>query len=320
MTMHYVTLFNQTYFTRGLAMMESLSSYCADIVVTVICFDEETYQTLIALNRAYINPVSLETFESEALKKVKITRTLAEYCWTCTPFSIAYVLEHLKVDSCTYLDADLYFYASPLPLIAEMGDSAVLITPHRYTPRYDQSHTAGIYCVQFMRFTNTEAGLEALTWWQEACLMWCYNRFEDGKFGDQKYLDDWTTRFKKVHVLQHLGGGVAPWNVQQYDIIPVSISFPGVSLRDKKTKKICPVIFYHFHQLRYISQEAIDCGNYVLSRAVQQLLYQPYIRHLQRLSLQFNLFPEQVKENFSFMTFLQQIKRRIKGTYNVVLL
>lgn len=44
----------------------------------------------------------------------------------------------------------------------------------------------------------------------------CVMQLENGKFGDQKYLDDWTARFKDVHVLQHLGGGIAPWNVQQY--------------------------------------------------------------------------------------------------------
>ena len=71
--------------------------------------------------------------------------------------------------------------------------------------------------MQFMLFKNTEGGLKVLNWWRDCCLEWCYNRHEDGKFGDQKYLDDWTTRFKNIHVLRNLGGGLAPWNVQQYD-------------------------------------------------------------------------------------------------------
>lgn len=316
---HYVTLFNEYYFTRGLAMMESLFHHCKNIHITVICFDEDTFQKLSQLHRSYIYPVSLSDFEIDDLKQVKKNRSLAEYCWTCTPFSIAYVLDHLKVESCTYLDADLYFFASPEPLITEMGDQAVLITPHRYTPIYDQSQTAGIYCVQFMRFTNTETGLKALRWWQAACLEWCYNRFEDGKFGDQKYLDDWPTHFEKVHVLQHLGGGLAPWNIQQYELSLKDGQLLGQVKSKKENSKIFfPLIFYHFHQLRHLGATRVDAGLYRLSKSVHRYLYGPYIQHLHRLAVQFDLLPKETSQNnFSFITFLKNMKRRWQGTYNI---
>ena len=71
--------------------------------------------------------------------------------------------------------------------------------------------------MQFVTFKNTVQGLKVLNWWRDACIEWCYARHEDGKFGDQKYLDNWTTMFEGVRELKHLGGGVAPWNLQQYD-------------------------------------------------------------------------------------------------------
>lgn len=160
--------------------------------------------------------VSLHQFEDSELLRVKPTRTAAEYCWTSTASTILYSINTFGLQNCTYIDADMCFYSDPAALIDEMGENSVLITDHRYTAQYDQSVTSGKYCVQFVTFKNTKEGLAVLNWWRNACIEWCYNRVEEGKFGDQKYLDCWTTQFNGVHELKHLGGGVAPWNVQQY--------------------------------------------------------------------------------------------------------
>ena len=69
-----------------------------------------------------------------------------------------------------------------------MGDKSILLTKHRYSPQYNKELKAGKYCVQFVTFKNDARALEALIWWRDRCLEWCYNRFEDGKFGDQLYL------------------------------------------------------------------------------------------------------------------------------------
>jgi hypothetical protein len=123
-----------------------------------------------------------------------------------------------------------------------------------------------------MTFNADERGLEVLQWWQDRCLEWCYARFENGKFGDQKYLDDWTERFKGVHVLRHLGGGVAPWNVQQY-----KIGMVGASLQ----VDTFPLIFYHFHGYKYYKNGVHDFVlGYKLSLEVVNLLYFPYAKAL----------------------------------------
>src|SRR5213075_3097505 len=108
-----------------------------------------------------------------------------------------------------------------------------------------------IYCVQFMCFKNNEDGLTALKWWRERCLEWCYNRVEDGKFGDQKYLDDWPERFSGiVWELKNIGGGVAPWNVQQYKFIKANKN--KISGIEKNTGDNFELVFFHFHALSFI--------------------------------------------------------------------
>src|SRR5262249_5291447 len=152
------------------------------------------------------------------LLDVKPSRSRTEYYWTATPAVCSYALKtEPGLESITYLDADLMFFADPAPAFEELADGSILIVPHRYAPEHRiWEEPCGIYNVQFVTFRRDANGLAALDWWRERCLEWCYNRYEDGRFGDQKYLDDWPTRFGGVRVLEHLGGGLAPWNVGQY--------------------------------------------------------------------------------------------------------
>jgi hypothetical protein len=273
---NFCTLFDSNYLSRALAMYRSLEAIGEDFKLYAVCFDDLAYQVLREMNLSRLVAIPLVDFESPQLLAVKGSRSVGEYCWTCTSHLIRYMLDTYELPEVTYLDADLYFYAKPSLLLSEFKESnaSVLITEHRYTPRYDQSATSGIYCVQFMTFKADKRGMEVLQWWQDRCIEWCYARFEDGKFGDQKYLDDWPQRFQGVHVLQHLGGGVAPWNVQQYKL-------------QKKTNDIYvneyPLVFYHFHGYRCYEDGVHDFSDnwsYRLSRKVVDLVYRPYARAL----------------------------------------
>ncbi|RZL19898.1 MAG: glycosyl transferase [Pedobacter sp.] len=219
--------------------------------------------------------ISLKKFENERLLEAKKDRTAGEYCWTCASSSIKYCIETYHLDHCTYVDADLLFFKDPKVLIDEMGEKEVLITEHRFSPRYAQSAINGKYCVQFMTFRNTWGGMVVLNWWVDACLTWCYNRIEDGKFGDQKYLDDWTTRFSTIHVLQHLGGGVAPWNVQQYDFSTMGTKVLGTSIA---THEKFDLVFYHYHGFHYTKNDSYSLSNesYQLERNHVKYIYRAY--------------------------------------------
>lgn len=312
---NFCTLFDSNYLPRGLALYESLIKTEEDFFLYVICFDDLAFNILTKLNLDRLKPIQLSDFENEALLKVKTERTAGEYCWTCTPHVIRYVLDTYNLDQVTYLDADLYFYNKPSLLLNEltMANCSILITEHRYTPRYDHSRLCGIYCVQFMTFNADKAGRTALQWWQDRCLEWCFNRHEDGKFGDQKYLDDWTTRFKGVHVLQHLGGGVAPWNVQQYSL-KTSNSRPYVN--------DIPIVFYHFQEYKYYKNGIHDfVGGCLLSQQAVDFLYKPYGRALlAAYDLIYTVDPlfdrGWATMDYSWMGKVKYLKRIVRGVAN----
>ena len=282
---YFCTLFDIKCAPYGIVMYESLSRYCKSFHLYVFAFCDETYRTLVKLDLPNVTVIALAEFEDEALLRIKPTRTQGEYCWTCASSTLWYCLTQLNLPLCTYLDADLCFYAAPDVLIDEIGDDSILITEHRYTPQYNQEDTCGRYCVQFMTIRNNEDGRIALKWWRDACIDWCYARFEDGKFGDQKYLDDWTDRFRGVHVLKHLGGGVAPWNLQQYNFRKGS---DGVWLVENSSCSECQVVFFHFHNVKIQPNGYVDDQimllSYNIDKNTQYIFYRDYIKLLNKAS------------------------------------
>ena len=277
----FCTLFNSIYLSRGLAMYNSLERCCSDFHLFVFAFDDKSLEYLKSLNLKYTTIISLQEFEDEELLSVKQTRSVGEYFWTCTSSALLYILKNYDVDHCTYIDSDLYFFSSPQVLYDELGDDSILITPHHYTKKYDQSKKTGIYCVQYMTFKNDEKGLTALTWWRNACIEWCFSRFEDGRFGDQKYLDDWSERFEGVYVCENLGAGVAPWNMQQYEFAKDNDIITGTEFA---TGNKFEIIFVHFHSLFFVSPTFFSPRPYYKrNKSVISLLFNPYAKEICRI-------------------------------------
>ena len=90
-------------------MYESLNDHSPDFNLYIFAFDDLTYEILLNLNLNNVTVVSNNEFETEELKEIKKARSKAEYCWTCTPSVISYVIEKYNVPDCTYLDSDLFF-------------------------------------------------------------------------------------------------------------------------------------------------------------------------------------------------------------------
>jgi hypothetical protein len=275
--MNFCTLFDSKYLSRGLILYDSLNSNAEDFHLYIFAFDDLTLNTLNSLNLRGVTVISLAEFENEKLISVKGARTRAEYCWTCTSSVINFVLEKFAVSSCTYLDADLFFYASPSILLEELaGEKSVLITEHRFSrfASWFEERRAGRFCVQFITFNNVKESREILLKWIDQCIEWCYSRYEDGKFGDQKYLEKWPEEYTNVYVLKNLGGGVAPWNAGQYRFLNKENK---IFLIDHRTKTKVEVVFFHFHFVKIFPEGYADLGWNRLQKAVIELFYIPYI-------------------------------------------
>lgn len=265
---HYATLFDSHYLPLGLCLHQSLEQHARPFRLWIVAMDEACAGALERLALAGVTVVRLAEIESAALRAVKGSRSVGEYCWTLTPFLPSHVFAHAPdAQRVTYIDADLFFFEPPSVLLEEFASSGkhVLITEHAFAPEYAPNLRFGRFCVQFVTFRNTEPARRVLEWWQVRCLEWCYAREEDGKFGDQKYLDQWPRLFgAEVHVLAQTERTLAPWNVAQ------------------ASRRMSPVrpVFYHFHSLKIVSPSRVVLYHAYRTGDDSRWIYERYVSAL----------------------------------------
>ncbi len=278
--LNFCTLFDSNYLLRGLALYNSLKNQCTNFHLYIFAFNDLCFETLSKLNLDNATIIKLKDFEDDELLKIKPSRSKGEYCWTCTPSIILYSITKFQLDHCTYLDSDIFFFSDPKILIDEMGKKSVSMTLHNFHPNHDQSEASGKYCVQFMTFRNNKKGLEVLKYWRYKCIEWCFNRHEDGKFGDQKYLDDWMTRFDCCYEISNIGAGIAPWNLENFQIFREK---DQIICKKHDNSLSFPVVFYHFHNLRFENSNLAKQIGYKINPHICSLFYIKYLKEINNI-------------------------------------
>lgn len=256
----YVTLFDSLFIPQGLALYHSLVAHAEPFRLWVLCIDDHCYDFLSSLNLSSLHLLSLRRLENEILLAVKPRRSRSEYCWTLTPWAIQWALEaDISASRITYLDSDTYFLQSPASIFNDLDRSgrSFLVTSHSYSPSYDQTATSGKYCVQFVPVQRGR-GEFILHWWRDRCIEWCFARFEDGKFGDQKYIEQLTEIFHDdVLVLDDDRRFLGPWNSNIY--------------------RFSDAVLYHFQGFRIINYSFfIIHQGYLIPLPLLRYVYRPY--------------------------------------------
>lgn len=282
MTTILCTLYNSLYLDKGLVLYDSLCECAKDFKLYVLCMDDKCYEVLTDLKQEHHIPVRLADFEfgDEDLLAAKANRPMGEYCWTCSSSFIRYVLKHYQEDSCTYIDADMFFYNDPQVLVDEMlsAGKSVMVVPHRFPEdKKELAQKVGTYCVEFNTFLNTPVSLEVLEYWRGRCLECCSNLGDGIHWGDQKYLDEMANSFDCVHVCMNPGAGVAPWNLSLYRLANEEFNEKRLFFINELTS----IVFYHFQGIKYISNSIISTGikynEEKIDKRLLDFLYKEYL-------------------------------------------
>jgi len=278
----YCTYFDHRYLPKGLAMIRSLRRQDPDAQVWVLCLSVDAQTILREMREPGIHIIALRDFEAgdAGLAKAKADgRSTIEYYFTLTPSLILHVMNVAPAaEIVTYLDGDLWFLADPEPVYREMGEDSILIIPHGFAPEMKERERYGIYNVGWVSFRTDARGKDCARWWRDRTIEWCFDRVEDGRFADQGYLNQFSSRFEGVHVLAHPGANLAPWNIGTR-----AISACDGVLRANQDQ----VLFFHFHELKRLPSGAYlaSHGAYKapLTPVMRDCLYRPYLREISAL-------------------------------------
>jgi hypothetical protein len=170
-----------------------------------------------------------------------------EFRWSMKPALLEFLLVEQDYDRVCCVDWDLFFYRDPGFLLEQLGNCAVLLSPHYRSSdpeadawNFELNFRDGVFNGGFVG--ASKAGLEAMRWWARACAYRCEVDFEQGLYVDQKYLDLLHSRFEGVEVIRHRGCNVAEWNRVDCDRMRSADGEVLIHNGD-------PIVFIHFDTL-----------------------------------------------------------------------
>ena len=281
----YCTYFDHNYLSRAMLTIGSLRRFDAKSPIYVLALSElcETVLRELALPNVEIIPLAALEAAYPELAAIKRERKTIEYYFTLSPFLPHYLFSQTTADRISYIDGDLYFFTSPQPVLDSLGDASVAITPHRFSFEFRNHLVYGRFNVAWITYRRCAEGLECLNAYKADCTAWCYDRVEDGKFGDQKYLDTWPDRYPSLKIIDHKGFNLAIWNVHNY---MMRVKNNIVMVDDD------PLVFYHFASTQMLPDGTVSVpllsGGGRSKAVLVEHVINPYARGLEdeRRSLQ----------------------------------
>jgi len=215
----------------------------------------------------------------ELIAEITASRSWTEQIFSVGPSFLLSQMPSLSPDEwLVYADADLYFFRPLEEYLVRFDEANVIIAPHRHFA-WNQKRLAkyGKFNVGLVAFRNNNEGLAALKYWADSCLDWCFDVPADGKYADQKYLENFSMVANGVVVDSRQGANLAPWNL--------GYSKLALDANDQLTIDGETVYYFHAQGIRRIKSAWI-LGHLpylsLASRSAKKLIYKPYLAGLLR--------------------------------------
>jgi hypothetical protein len=278
---YYCSAFSGAYCYQGLVLYNSIKKLDNSFTMFYVCLDNLAYKILSGLSLKNLQVIKVETIEDyfPELKLAKQDRAIHEYAWTIKSSEILYIFENFeKVDRIIWLDGDTEMLSNTEAIFDEWGNDSIILTEQYYTGHHEPLiKTYGRFQAGFVGFCKDNEGLKALRWWRTKCIEWCYSKFEDGRWADQKYLDNIPELFQNICVVKSLGINMTPFilyrlNFEQEKYLEIN--------EDEILINNTKLILYHYYGFKYLYDSTYDLCTYWMkfTRNSIEYLYVPYIK------------------------------------------
>jgi hypothetical protein len=240
----------------------------------VVCLDQQAYDVIERLGKPGMTPIPLAELlrQEPLLKTAQAVRPFGEFARCCKPQAIRRVLEdESRPAVVTWLDADSMCFAGLDPILDQLGDASVLLTPAGSPQAFRKVvERTGRFMGGLVSFRDDETGRAAVAWWAERCLVGGNPRVADtNRFGDQKYLQEVPATFESVAIVAGVALRLAPFNIELHDVEP-GPSGPQVDGSD--------LIIFHYTGFRELQGGGYEATYppWRITRSERELLYEPF--------------------------------------------
>ncbi|MCW2279265.1 hypothetical protein [Heliophilum fasciatum] len=274
---YYCSTFSKEYAYKGLLLYESIEKHDKEFQFFIICLDEDVKKLFEKMNLAHAVLISMQSIEEDdgELLAVKNTRNVKEYIWTSKGSTFLYLFKHYEIDHLVWLDGDTYFFADPEPIFTEWGQYSIMLTGEHWLEEHKiLGETNGFFNTGFMGFKRDAHAMESMVWFRKKLIEWCFDKWENGLWSDQVYVNDWPERFQNVGVIKNMGVNLTPYiiNYRLKESVVNKID-DAIFVDDEK------IIYFHFYGFKYYDGNVFDICNYVMNSRdeVIRLIYPPYL-------------------------------------------
>ena len=247
--MQVFTIVARNYLALALTLADSVAAFHPEAGITIVVADG--LNDLDPADRRYPMITAREVL-GDAFDDLAFKYDVTEFCTAVKPFVFQRLLAAADGEAVFYLDPDMRLYGPLTPVLDQLAQSEIVLTPHllelqriedRAYPEYLHLWT-GIFNLGFCALKAGPRSRDFVDWWAERLRHYCYADHHDGLHTDQKWVDFVPVFFgDALGILRHRGINVAYWNIDER---PLAVDPDGITRAGPD-----PLLLFHFSGFRF---------------------------------------------------------------------